>query len=320
MPLDTSSQVRLLRNTTFAIFALALVFLAGCAASAAEVKKARTSGYDADFATVYSEALAAVLELYPHTIEQARTGLIQTAWHLVSMQTESGSGRDTDPRTSNLANTNPTTGLVQTAPSDRKHYFVRFRVLVFGGKPWRIRIEGEASEKSAGDTPMVLKGAEVPPWLKGRVDAMSVAIYKRLKQHAIQIEEEIPQAEVRVVHVTEPGSFGSIPDDAQEFIASVHRSLSMRDMEALRHAMAEDMQWGVGEVGNADVAMAMWQADPTTLDSLTRVLNAGCVAGDGALVVSCPPDYSTEPNYSGHRVIFEKRAGVWRMTAFVSGE
>lgn len=43
------------------------------------------------------------------------------------------------------------------------------------------------------------------------------------------------------------------------------------------------------------------------------------VAGDGELVVSCPPAYSEEPNYSGYRAIFEKCGTDWKLTAFVSG-
>lgn len=319
MPLNSSSQVRQLRNTTFAICVLGLLLVGACAASAAEVKRARQSGYEADFATVYSETLAVVLELYPHTTERSRTGLIQTAWHLISMQT--GSSDNSSPQGSQVGNTRTSSnGIGQTAPSDRKHYFVRFRVLVFGGKPWRIRIEGEASEKSAGDVPMVLKGAEVPPWLKGRIDAMYVAIYKRLKQHAVKIAEDIPLVEARVVHIDEPGSFGDLSDAAQAFIATVYRALSSRDLAALRQTMAEDMQWGLGEPGNADVAMAMWQADPSILDALSKALDGGCVAGDGALVVSCPSAYSEQANYNGYRAIFEKRGSEWKLTAFVSGD
>jgi hypothetical protein len=91
-------------------------------------------------------------------------------------------------------------------------------------------------------------------------------------------------------------------------------------MEDLRSAMSDDLQWSLGDAGNADVALALWQADTSNLDELSKVLVRGCVAGDGAVTVSCPRAYSSEPNYAGYRAIFEKRNGAWLLTAFFSGK
>lgn len=296
-----------------------LLLVSGCAASDAEIRKAKNSGYQSDFATVYGETLAAVVELYPHTTENAVDGLIQTAWHPVASQ--SGSGQSSDPIGSQVTGGQQGGGginaITGTTASDRKSFFIRFRVHVVGGKPWRVRVVGEASEWRAGDVPMPLRGAEVPHWLKGRTDALRVSIHRRLKEYSVTVEREIPVAQSPVLITKEPASFGEIPDEAQTLVAAVHRALRSRNMEDLRRAMADDLQWSLGDEGNADVALALWQADTGSLDALSKVLEAGCTAGDGQLTVSCPLAYSTQPNYAGYRAIFEKRKDVWLFTAFL---
>ncbi len=303
-----------------ALLGFALSFgLGACAASDAEIRKANSSGYQSDFATVYGEALAATVELYPHTIENAVTGLIQTAWHTVA--TQGGSGDSSNPQGSQFANTQNTGGIGQisgTAPSDSKRFFIRFRIHVVGGKPWRIRVIGEASEWRAGDVPMPLRGAEVPPWVKGRTDALRVAIHNRLKKHAVTVDREIPVAKSPVLITKEPSGFGDIPKEAEEAVGRVFRAIRSRDMKGLRADMADDLQWSFGDAGNADVALALWQADTRSLEELGRVLEAGCASGDGAVTVSCPKEYSSEANFSGYRAIFEKRGKVWLLTAFLS--
>ena len=296
-----------------------LAFVISCAASAAEVKRAENSGYDADFSTVYGESLAAVLKLYPRTAENAVDGVIRTAWHRVAVQT--GSGRVNQQQGGQIAGNNASSvGLTNTTASDRRQYFIRFRVHVLGGKPWRVRVVGEASEWAAGDVPMPLKGAEVPPWLKGRTDALRVAIHKRLKHVAVHVEKEIPQAEGTIITIDEPPGFGDIPEGAQLLLEEIHRALSLRSFEDLRSQLADDVLWSPGEAGNADVAMVMWQADSSLLEAMRIAIGRGCVAGDGNVTVSCPRAYSEEPNYRGHRLIAEERAGRWVVTAFVKSE
>lgn len=328
MPNKKPSIARLLRITTCAPGALLLCLglllsFTGCAASEAEIRKANSSGYQSDFATVYGEALAATVELYPHTVENAVTGLIQTAWHTVSAQT--GTQQSSDPIGSQGSQRVSGGGggvgaLSGTAPSDSKRFFIRFRIHVVGGKPWRIRVRGEASEWRAGDVPMPLKGAEVPPWVKGRTDALRIAIHERLKKYAVAIDKDIPEVKSPVLISKEPSSFGDVPAPAEKLIGAVFRAVRSRDMKSLRSTMADDLQWSLGDDGNADVALALWQADTNSLEALVKVLEAGCAAGDGAVSVSCPVAYSTEPNYSGFRAIFELRKGVWQLTAFLSGE
>ncbi len=294
--------------------------LGACAASDAEVRKAKSSGYQSDFATVYGEALAATVKLYPHTIENAVTGLIQTAWHTVA--TQSGTRQSSDPQGSQFANTQNTGGIgaiSNTAASDAKRFYIRFRIHVVGGKPWRVRVVGEASEWRAGDVPMPLRGAEVPPWVKGRTDALRVAIHERLKKYAVAVERDIPVIKSPVLISNEPTGYGDIPKDAEKVVAIVFRALRARDMTTLRSSMADDLQWSLGDEGNADVALALWQADVNSLAELSRILELGCASGDGAITVSCPAAYSSEANYGGYRAIFEKRDEVWLLTAFLTG-
>jgi len=301
------------------LFLLAVAGIIGaCAASEAEVNRAKTAGYDTDFSTVYGEVVAVVSRLYPKTAENAVDGVIRTAWHRVAVQ--SGSGRSNDQQSSQLAGTRTGSGLTTTAASDRKNFYIRFRIHVVGGKPWRVRIVGEASEWAMGDVPMPLNGAEVPPWLKGRTDALRVEIYDHLKKYAVKVEAEIPQAEGTIISLDEPASYGDIPAGAEELLSEIHRALGIRSFEDLRHQLADDVQWSPGEVGSADIAMVMWQADTSLLEAMRIAIGRGCVAGDGAVIVSCPRAYSETPNYKGYRLIAEKRGDRWLVTAFVKGD
>ncbi len=237
----------LLRRAAFlrAVLVLAAAFavsptLTGCAASAAEVKRANNSGYNTDFSTVYGEALAAVVKLYPRTAENAVDGLISTAWHRVAVQT--GRGNRNQQNQALAGQTPQAQSLTSTAAASRKLYFIRFRVHVVGGKPWRVRVTGEASVISAGDHPMPLRGAETPPWLKGRIDALRVAIHRRLKKHAVTVEREIPKAEGTIITIDEPTGFGDIPKGAEEMLMELHRGLSLRSMPDIRAQLAEDVQ------------------------------------------------------------------------------
>ncbi len=310
VPLRITSQLGAL-----ALCCAFAIWGASCAASKAEVQRAKTAGYQADFSTVYGETLAAVVKLYPRTTENAVDGVIRTAWHQVSV--EGGGGQSSDPGQQVAGSTANSNALAGSASADRKLFFIRFRVHVVGGKPWRVRVIGEASEWAAGVTPMPLRGAEVPHWLKGRTDALHVSIYERLKDVAVKVEAEIPQAEGKVITIDAPANFGEIPEGAQALLEEIHRALSLRAFPDLRVALADDVQWSEGEVGSADVAMAMWQADTSLLEAMRTVIATGCVAGDGDVSVSCPRAYSETPNYKGHRLILEKRGDQWLITAFV---
>src|SRR5262245_7942720 len=92
---------------TFALAAL------GCGASEQEIRDAKTSGYQTDFAIVYSEALAATRELYPNLVEDARVGVIKTAWHWVRIA-EGGEEQQTQSQSQALGQTSTPTGFQAT--------------------------------------------------------------------------------------------------------------------------------------------------------------------------------------------------------------
>src|ERR1043166_3324969 len=74
---------------------IVLALLCGCPSSK-EIRIAQTSAYDADFAIVYSETLAAVQELYPELTEDPASGIIRTAWHQVTYSSGTTGARPED--------------------------------------------------------------------------------------------------------------------------------------------------------------------------------------------------------------------------------
>jgi hypothetical protein len=299
----------------------ALAMVSGCAASEAEVRDARTSGYSADYAIVYSEVLAAVRELYPHVNENASAGTVKTGWHPVKIRTgtndlQDNSGQVNDPNAPPQLQGNPT---FQSGALGRKQYFIRFTVAVIGGKPWRVRVEGQASSWDiAGGVPTQLKGAETPAWLEGRTAALQVAIHQRLKKYAVRLKYRKP---VGPKHdKTDLAKYGNVPAGAAQLVSRVHRAAVDRNPEALRTSMIDEFSWSGGSAPSADVAIAMWQADSTLLGELAKVLEAGCRIDDSRTLVTCPPAYTEEPSYRGYRAGFKVVDGRWRMTFFMNGE
>lgn len=322
MPIENSQPAfplpitsRALRGVIFAT--LAALLSIGCAASAEEVHRARHSGYKTAFATVYSETLAAVARRYPRASENPTTGMIKTAWHTVSVQTGTNQSNGQRAGTAARGGGNQITSgnvsaISPTAASNRKRYFIRFRVQVIGGDPWRIRVVGEASEWSAGDVPLPLRGAEVPPWLEGRSAALEVDIYRRLKKYAVRIEED--KQEEKVFAIEKPESFGEIPEEAAEVVESVYLALKSRDMDRLGAHLSESVIWSEGSEGNAEMAIVMWQADTGLMDSLVALLDQGC-RPETETSIRC--DQGTEDKPAGAHAIFEKRDSSWVMVEYL---
>jgi hypothetical protein len=297
--------------------ALACVVLAGCP-DRAQIRTARSSGYMTDFAKVYSEALAVLTDLYPTLTENASAGVIRTAWHHVPISSDNN---DSAAPTQNATATGGTGAIGNTtSATGHKTYFCRFDVYVVGGKPWRVRIDGYASEWDAGAVPAPLKGAAIPSWLKGRVDALYVAIYKRLKGYAVKLEEDTAAPPEPDEPLEDLATFGPIPEDAAEAVRAVRRAAAKRDFAGLRKLLADDLVWSFGGEPSADEAIVLWQADGTQLEAMVKVLDAGCRIDDPKQQVTCPPAYTETPGYLGHRAGFEKRGKAWKLTFFVSGD
>ena len=295
----------------------AVIAAASCATSKKDVAHARSSVYDADFAVVYSAALAAVRDKYPTSDEDPVKGTIRTAWHQVA------ASRPGEDPTQVVARdpsgvTGSGGGFTGATGTALERTFVRFDVSVLGGRPWRVKVVGRASKWEPGNAvPVELRGADAPAWLEGRTDSLVVAIHERLASYAkaaptsdTPIEAEAP---------IDLATFGPIPTPAATAVAAVRKALAARDMTALRAAVASDVTWSFGASPGVDGAMAIWQADPVALEKMAEVLDAGCRAGGDALV-SCPPAATEQPGYTGWRATFEPRGSRWTMTAFVQGD
>ena len=277
-----------------------------------EVKAARNSVYDTEFANVYSAAVEAVRQLYPMFEENPTTGVIKTAWHQVKFSDPNAD----DPKSTQVADRAQGTGAASPSPQQlgynpsmaRRLYFIRFNVTVAGLRPFHVRVVGTASELRPGDAlPTELRGEAVPHWLGGRTDELQVKIYRRLKRYALPMPDEAPppvEDEEQVVIA------GDLPPAAAAAIADVVRALHKRDYAALRARVADDVQWSLGAAPGADVALAMWQADPTVLGALDKALGGTCHADGAEVVCAAGPD--------GAPARFGQRAGAWRLVAFVA--
>ena len=276
--------------------------------------EAQTSGYKGDFAIIYGETLIAVRELYPQLSEDARTGDIRTAWHPVHVQ------QSMDDDTNQQATVNPATQQTpfNSATSLRQQFFVRFQVHVVGGRPWRVRVHGEASSWQAGEQPMPLRGSEIPAWLQGRVESLQVAIHKRLKRYSVELKyAPAPVAQAAPVDVAK---YGQVPPAAAQVIAAVSQAAGARDVGKLRMFMADQFVYSSGDEPSADTAIVVWQADPSIFGELTRALDAGCAHDPAKGEVVCPAAFLSDAGQAGYRAGFRQAGGSWRMVYFTQGE
>lgn len=296
--------------------------IAACASNTKEVNHAKHSVYDADFAIVYSAALDVTRNLYPNMNDNPGPGTIATAWHEVRYSQDA----DTDmvnQRT--LANaqgvqTGAGPGAMQAGVPTRlafKRYYIRFDVRVVGGRPWRVKVIGHASEWEPGAAmPVELHGVARPHWLQGRTEALEVAIYRRVKQFAKPVKDEEPgdPTENDIVK-TDPASFKAVAPGAAKLLADIKDVLAKRDYTNLRDQLADDIVWSLGGGTGADVAMATWQADPGAFDAMAGAIAAGC-GPDGTKAV-CPAGPAKAGTY---QLTVEQRGDAWKVTSFVRAE
>ena len=80
-------------------------------------------------------------------------------------------------------------------------------------------------------------------------------------------EDELPK--------TDPAMFKDIAPDAAKALAELRDVLTKRDAAALRTNIADDVVWSLGGAPGADTAMAMWQADPDSLDQMAEARRRG---------------------------------------------
>ena len=314
------------RITLLCACVVAALGAAGCGGSSKrDVKAAKTSVYNADFAVVFAAALEATRELYPSLDDSPGSGKIKTAWHQVQYANTQddlanqrtiaqGQGMGRGGMSPALAGTHMPTRLAY------KRFFIRFDVNVVGGRPWRVKVVGHASEWEPGNAlPTELHGPARPHWLDGRTDALVVAIYKQLKKVAIPMKEEDPDAKpgdlASALPKTDPKAFKNIPPAAGARLAKLKDAVVLRDTASLREQLADDVVWSLGGAPGAETAMAMWQADPEVLDALAHVIEGGCGGSDQR--VACPPG---DPISAQWQLVISLRGYAWKVTSFVKAE
>jgi len=292
---------------------------AGCGgATKRDVKAAKRSLYDTDFAVVYSAALEVTRDLYPQLDDLPGTGMIKTAWHQVQYANTQDdlANQRTIAQGQGLAPAVSGTGMPTRLAY--KRYFIRFDVAVTGGRPWRLKIVGHAAEWDPGNAqPTELHGPTRPHWLEGRTDALTAAIYRRIKQYAVPMKE-VPADDKPedALPKTDPKLFKGVPPAAAERLAKLKDSIVLRDYTALRAQLADDVVWSLGGAPGADTAMVMWQADPEALDALVRTMESCAAAADGKRV-SCP---AGEPVTGAWQLVLELRGKDWKVASFLKGE
>jgi hypothetical protein len=311
---------------TFSI-AIALCVIS-CSGNKKEVESAKHSLYDTDFAIVFSAALESTRLLYGSLDDYPGTGSIKTAWHQVPYASTQDDVSNTQT-ISNNSQQSPTAGagvgggVSQGAGAGSmptrlayKRYFIRFDVQVAGGRPWRVKVVGHAAEWDPGNAmPTELHGIARPPWLDGRTEALQVAIYRRIKPYAVPMKELEVAKDEDTLPKTDPTSFKGVPPAAAKTLAALKDALGHRDYPTLRSVLAEDVVWSLGGSPGAETAMAMWQADPETLDAMGRAIASGCASADKRVV--CPAGAAV-PN--AFQLILEQRGDSWKVASFVKSE
>jgi hypothetical protein len=287
------------------------------------LKEAKGSLYDADFAVVFSAALEATRDLYPNLEDSPGAGAIKTAWHQVSFANTQddlanqrtiaqGQGMGARGMSPALQGTSMPTRLAY------KRHFIRFDVSVVGGRPWRLKVVGHASEWEPGNAlPTELHGALRPHWLEGRTDALTVAIYKRIKTYAVPMKDTASEDNpADALPKADPKAWKDLPPAAGERLAKLKDAIVLRDYGALRTQVADDVVWSLGGAPGVDTAMAMWQADPEALDALVRAME-GCAAAADARRVACP---GGEPVAGAWQLVLELRGKDWKVASFLKAE
>ncbi|MBS1118790.1 MAG: hypothetical protein H6Q90_1018 [Deltaproteobacteria bacterium] len=300
----------------FLIVGLGLGLGLGCT-NKKDVERAKRSLYDTDFAVVYSAVLDATRESYPNLDDNPGAGAIKTSWHQVQYSNNQDDMSQTRSLSPGAGGMNSPAAAQAGMPTRLayKRYFIRFDVTVTGGRPWRVKIVGHASEWEPGAAlPVELHGPARPHWLDGRTDALTLAIYKRVKSYAVPMKDEVdPVRPEDAIPKTDPKGFANVPPEAAKRLAELKDSLIRRNYPTLRGQLFDDVAWSLGGAPGADMAMATWQADPETLDAMVRSITGGCV-GAGKRV-TCG-----EPSPGTWQLIVEQRGDAWKVASFVRTE
>jgi hypothetical protein len=325
------------RNTPF-VTLVALLFGA-CGPSASDIKMSKSVRYDTEFARVWTAVSDEVHKKYPATeVEDPQAAIIRTSWRLVEVRTaeisEQGASFTEQPRdpTNNMSQTqgrngqqsvdptgNPTSGAAasvnRSMPQVPGGLFIHMQVKI-QGPPWRVSVDGEAAEYKPGLTlltPFTHGTADEPIWVQSRIDALSTAIYERLKRYAVV--DKAPEGPKKIELDTT--AWQNLNDkSAVELIAKVRAAAKNKDAHALRDLMDGAFTWASGGEPSADTAVTMFSADPTKLAALTRTLDGGCGTAEDA--ITCPAGIAADASGSGARAVFRKVGGAWKFVVFLT--
>ena len=275
---------------------LIAAILTGCGATSGDVKRARRSAYNTSFARVWSVVSDEVAKRNSAlTVDSAARGIIETEWKLVER-------RESDDI--NAANEVYVGGV-----------YLRYKVRIKrGGPPWRVSVDAEAAAYRPGLAmlqPFTHGSADEPTYVRGRIEALEVAIHKRLEGYAVESHESASGEPVTLDVSPWPG----LPPAAAQVVAMTHDAAKRRDATALRAIMAKEFRWSLGGERSSEQALGVYAADPDLLRVLEKILVAGCGEDPTTHTIACPAGSVEEGE--GARAGFQEIGGVWRMTWFL---
>jgi hypothetical protein len=328
------------RLVAVAVIAACGIAAQGCDRYKAETAAAKRAHYDDTFAAVYAAAIAAVRSLYPTMDENARTGRITTAWHQVELAAsgeEMSSGRGTPAGgaggggaggggaggagggvaggggASGGGGGGRGGGGGGGGGAAPKRMFVRFDVTVVGKRPWRVKVVGHAAEWEAGAAlPNEMRGEARPGWLDGRIEQVQRAIYRQLKQVAVEVPPEPPPVDENRPS-PDRTRFAQLPTDAATVLGDIRMAIATRDYDALGALLADDVVWGNGGGTGRDGALAIWRADPMFIDAMDATTEH-CVADAEHVVCEGSPEALR------FRLVLRRHDARWRITEFVQDD
>ncbi len=307
-----------------------MVWLAACGPSAARVKEAQSSTYNAPFAEVWTVVTDELRKFQAMELEDAINGHARTNWRLVdrgddNTSTAAGvapSQTPTQMQPGQSTGSTQTQGQLSTNPGLTTYavggFYMRLMAKV-KGPPWKVEVDGEAAEHRPGYAELIKYRhgvADEPAWVPGRIDNVRVAIHERLKQYAVAAEAPAP-----VVKATPPEEtpWGALPDAAKgaiDVLTSVHKAARDRKAAELKADLAPAVTWSPAAPPSAEVALAMWSADPEVLATMARTLEGGCGYVEKEDAIVCPAGAPMDAQPGAHAV-FRRPAGEWKLVLFI---
>jgi hypothetical protein len=298
-------------------FALvALVALVGaCGASVDEVRRAHESRYDVEFARVWNVVSQEVHKRYVGVhVDDPAHGIIETDFRVIESLAQDVGGTSNAQATG--SNSTMSSGLGTQTQSYNKYTsdVAIFRMSVYvQGPPWKVVVDGVAAKYDPGSpvpVPYHHGAIDEPPWVQQRINNLTLAIYNRLKQYAIQ-----DTVKVESQKKTDVSAWQNLSDRAlTEVIGAVRKAAVDRDTAALRSHMVADFHWADGADTSAETAIAVWSADPTSMRELARTLDGGCAADAKAQGdVVCPAKDVADAG----RVRFRQVGAAWKLVEFL---